>query len=95
MEKIKSDWKKIMEDGSDAAVSYLVQAVKAIDEKFGDGYAKQHPELVGAFMKAAATDSQGIQIAKAIQELAEELSKANSEIASQLFNVYEQLRLKL
>lgn len=94
MDKIEADWKKIMEDGSDAAVFYLGQSVIAIDRKFGNGYAKQHPELVGDFMKAAATESQGSQIAKTIQELAEELSKTNLEIASQLFNVSEQLRIQ-
>ena len=93
MDKIKSDWKKIMEDGASAATFYLGQAIIAIDKDFGKGYAKQHPELVGDFLKAAAIEAQGTQIAKTIQELAEELSKTNSEIASQLFNVYEQLRL--
>lgn len=53
-----------MEDGSDATVFYLGQAVIAIDRKFGNGYAKQHPELVGDFMKAAATESQGPKLPK-------------------------------
>lgn len=94
MEKIEADWKKLMEDGAGAAAFHLGQAIVAIDKNFGNGYAKQHPDLVGDFLKAAATESSGTQIAKTIQELAEELSKANSEIASQLFNVYEQLRLQ-
>lgn len=94
MDKIDASWKKLMEDGADAAVFYLGKAVVAIDTEFGKGYAKQHPELVGSFMKAAATDSQASQIAKTIQELAEELSKTNSDIASRLFDVYDQLRLQ-
>lgn len=35
---------------------YLDRAVAAIDEKFGDGYAKANPALVGAFIQACATD---------------------------------------
>lgn len=37
------------------ATDYLDAAVNAIDKKLGDGYAKKSPELVGAFMQAAAT----------------------------------------
>ena len=36
--------------------TYLHQAIKSIDEAFGDGYSKQHPELVGAFIQACALD---------------------------------------
>ncbi len=32
----------------------LVRGIKAIDEEFVDGYAQDHPELVGAYMIAAA-----------------------------------------
>ena len=30
---------------------YLREAIRLIDEEFGEGYAKAHPELVGAFMQ--------------------------------------------
>jgi hypothetical protein len=32
---------------------YFTNAIECIDKQFGDGYAKQHPELVGAFMHSA------------------------------------------
>jgi hypothetical protein len=36
------------------ASKYLLSAIDHIDRKFGEGYAKEHPELIGAFMQAAA-----------------------------------------
>ena len=35
---------------------YLGEAVEVIDRTFGNGYAAQHPELVGAFIQAASSD---------------------------------------
>ena len=40
----------------------LNQAIRRIDEAFGAGYAKGHPELVAALVQAAAFD----RVAKAI-----------------------------
>jgi hypothetical protein len=37
---------------------YLMEAVKSIDSEFGDGYAKNNPELVGAFISACAVGFQ-------------------------------------
>jgi hypothetical protein len=45
-----------MDQAVSTASHYFLDAVKAIDSKFGDGYAKSHPELIGAFMNAAAAD---------------------------------------
>ena len=41
----------------------LDQAIRRIDEAFGAGYAKEHPELVAALVQAAAFD----RVAKAIR----------------------------
>ena len=38
------------------SADYLGSAVEEIDKQFGEGYAKEHPELVGAFMQVAAND---------------------------------------
>lgn len=35
---------------------YLKTAVQIIDAQFGEGYAKQNPALVGAFIQACAQD---------------------------------------
>ncbi len=70
MDKIEANWKKLSDDGYGAAINYMNEAIKVIDEKFGKGYAAKNPKLVGDFMKAAALDAQGMYIAKAIQNLA-------------------------
>jgi|HubBroStandDraft_6_1064221.scaffolds.fasta_scaffold1012246_1 hypothetical protein len=38
------------------AHDYMLNAKSDIDEMFGPGYAAKHPELVGAYMQAAAAD---------------------------------------
>lgn len=89
MDKITASWSKISEDGVSAAINYFNSAIETIDKEFGEGYSKQHPELVSSFMNAAATEAQGTYIAKTIQELAEELSKSNKEIANRIFDICE------
>ena len=42
--------------------NYMLQAVRNIDEAFGDGYAKEHPELVGAYMQTVAIEEQSRHI---------------------------------
>ncbi len=46
----------LMRQASDTAETYLNRAVRIIDEKFGEGYAKAHPELIVGFMSTAAMD---------------------------------------
>ena len=36
------------------AHDYLMHAIHDIDEQLGKGYAKQHPELIVAYMQTAA-----------------------------------------
>jgi hypothetical protein len=48
--------KLLMDQASMTAGTYLSEGVGCIDGMFGEGYAKEHPELVGAFMQAAAMD---------------------------------------
>jgi hypothetical protein len=35
---------------------YLGEAIANIDRRFGEGYSREHPELVGASLRAAAQD---------------------------------------
>lgn len=45
-----------MEQAGWTADTYLGAAIKYIDKRFGKGYAKKNPQLVGAFMQTAAID---------------------------------------
>jgi hypothetical protein len=46
----------LMRQASMTAHDYMMNAKHDVDEIFGEGYAKQHPELVGAYMQAAAAN---------------------------------------
>jgi len=71
--KIEADWKKIMEDGSDTALFHMGSAIASIDKKFGEGYAKEHPELVAAFMNTASNVEAGYVIGKCLLQIGDRL----------------------
>lgn len=56
MRRIDATPETLMTQAGDTADVWLGQAVRSIDATFGDGYAKDHPELVSAFLKAASFD---------------------------------------
>jgi hypothetical protein len=51
------------------AHDYLLAAVHDIDEIFGQGYARAHPELAGQFILTCAIDFAGAIVARAIENL--------------------------
>jgi hypothetical protein len=55
------------------ANEYLMSAVDHINQQLGDGYAKQHPELIAAFIQASAIDLGTAVIARAIESLSDSL----------------------
>jgi len=55
---------------------YLRTAVERIDALFGKGYAKQHPELIAAFMQAATADVNTAVSAQALRSAASEIAEA-------------------
>lgn len=61
----------LMKQAADTAGSYMARARAAIDESFGEGYAAAHPEIVGAFMQAAAADFQAMWIGQRLEALEE------------------------
>lgn len=63
---------------SRAAAFYMQSGAEHVDRQFGAGYAKAHPELVGAFMTAAATTFQ----ASLQSEGAKDIKEALHEIAA-------------
>lgn len=46
----------LMLQARDTAETYFNQSIRIIDSKFGEGYAKAHPELIAGFMRTAAMD---------------------------------------
>ena len=71
VQKITSSPQELMMQAAKTADFYMSEAVKSIDERFGENYSGDHPELVAAFMKTAALDFMATLIAQNIQNLCE------------------------
>jgi hypothetical protein len=54
--RVSADFHTLMVSAPATAKVYFNAAIKIIDEEFGAGYSKRHPELIAAFMSASATD---------------------------------------
>ena len=67
---LTTDDDTLMQQAMITANRTMQRAVHDIDETFGDGYAQQHPELIGAYMKTATIDLGAALIARAIEATA-------------------------
>jgi hypothetical protein len=50
---------------------YLDEAVVAIDDVFGNGFAREHPEFVGAYMQAIALNNLAERLPERFEEVEE------------------------
>lgn len=48
---------RIVRQACETAATFLSSARREIDDQFGEGYAKDHPDLMVAFMAAASADA--------------------------------------
>ena len=74
--RITADHTTLMRQAPMTAHEYFHAAIKTIDDRFGDGYAQAHPELVAAFMQTAARDFQTAITAQTMQDAAEQISES-------------------
>ena len=58
------------------AGDYMRTAVVQIEDQFGEGYAKEHPDLVAAFMNVCARDFQTAVTVGIVQDESERLCDA-------------------
>ena len=61
----------LMRQAPMTADEYLHSAIDCIGARLGAGYAKAHPELIGAFMQTSAIDFAAGVIARAIETVAD------------------------
>jgi methyl-accepting chemotaxis protein len=66
---------------------YLSEAAAAIDEEFGEGYAAAHPELVGAFIGACATED----AAKYQGEWLKDVAEGIEEVGKSIYHIAEMM----
>ncbi|KAE9648084.1 hypothetical protein EJA70_02870 [Pseudomonas sp. PB103] len=81
---ITASYDTLVEQAPDTAGRYLRAAIRQIDAELGDGYAAKNPQLIAAFIKAAATDFTSSCSIIAAQEVAESLTSALQDIARSL-----------
>ena len=72
---IPIDATALMRQATMTAHDNMLHARHDIDEQLGEGYAREHPELIAAYMQTAAIDFATAIIAKEIGEAIEGLSE--------------------
>jgi len=63
-----------LHQAGDTIMQYMHQAVKILDDKFGEGYAGRHPQLLGAMIQAQTDDYNNASMTSAMWECAAKLS---------------------
>jgi hypothetical protein len=68
MNKITANYETLMRQAPMTIHDYLFAAIKSIDQAFGEGYAKKHPEIVMQFVQEANKETQASCLLQTIQE---------------------------
>lgn len=76
--RITADDDTLLRQACMTAHTYFHAAIKTIDDEYGGGYAKGHPELIAGFMQAAAHDFHAGITARALQEIADAVGSRNA-----------------
>jgi hypothetical protein len=74
---------ELLRQGSMSAHEHFHAAIKSIDNKFGDGYSAKHPELIGAFINAAALNCHSSSSQQAIQDATDVIADAIRSLKDQ------------
>lgn len=59
---------ELLKQATMTATEYFDTGTRVIDERFGENYARDHPDLLAAFMSAAATDYGFAALSKTIDD---------------------------
>ena len=60
--------------------NFLVAAIDSVDEKMGEGYAKAHPELLGALVQTATLDFHARDLVTTIGTLIDEVERLGMNV---------------
>lgn len=77
-----ADARELMNQAVPTIATYLSASIRAIDAQLGDGYAALNPELLGAFLQAAASDFNAASLSKALGGLSNELEHIASSLSA-------------
>lgn len=81
---MKTSARQLMEQAPSTIDYYLSEARFRIDKEFGEGYAKEHPELVAMFVQACVKDYSATMMANAIDDLSLTLSCGFDKISESI-----------
>lgn len=70
----------LMVEAPDTVNFYLRRAIEHIEDSFGEGYAKEHPELLAGFLQACATELHTAIEARETTEVAEAIIAVAKEL---------------
>ena len=63
-ELISGSFDSLLDQAWKTAALYLIEAKRAIDSQFGDGYAGKNPDLVAKFMEVSCSEFRNIFLAQ-------------------------------
>jgi hypothetical protein len=78
---------KITDEAAMTAYAYMVRALSDIDELLGEGTALKHPELIAAYMQAAAIDGAALTIGRQISDSLDAIAEAIGADRNHLANI--------
>lgn len=81
------DFSKMLQDSADSAETFMLKAVHAIDALFGEGYARQNPGLISAFITSAAIEDAGLMVANSILAAAKVIERKGDLITDAIDDV--------
>lgn len=70
----------LMLQARDTAETFFNQSIRIIDSKFGEGFAKAHPELIAGFMRTAAADFHTAVLHFGFESIADSIGNQDSAI---------------
>jgi hypothetical protein len=83
-ETITASFLELLDQSQMTASDYLAGAHGKIDERFGEGYAAKHPQLVAAYMEVAAADFRTSVTLKILEPILGRLAEGVSGVAGAL-----------
>jgi len=79
MEKITASIETLVKQAPYTIKMYMEEAIKDIDNFFGEGYAKKNPKLLGQYIIACSNDVLTASITSALQDISESLKSLKDD----------------
>ena len=81
---ITGDFTTLMNQAPTTMREYLREGIEAIDYRLGEGYAKEHPELLAAFISGCTSDYNNASSMKVFGEAIHKLVDGVESIANEM-----------